>query len=340
MRGPVRLLALMLLGSLCTVCGVRSHISLARGRVARGVSVMRVRRSQHREAAAPEVDRSIRSRWSEWIDSQPPPPSPAPLSQPEGGALDAADGAVAFGALASTALISEAIQVVGTGALIYAAKQFSGADDYAGAVAFLAEFFQGLGPIGYALYAAMQIFLQVVPVASAFVLTLSAGVVFGSTAKATALVSLASTSSAAISFVIARYVLRDRLLELARDNKTVLTLDRALSKADESTSFFVITLLRSSPLLPFSWASYLFGAPRMPTGAPSARAIGRGELALLAPARRLADRRLADHVPRMPPPFVRSLPLQVSRQSPSPRTSWARGWALCPRSLPTCRSAS
>lgn len=177
--------------------------------------------------------------------------------EPEGDTVG--EGAVALGALASSALVSEAIQVVGTGLLIYAAKEFTQADDLTSAVHFMASFFQGLGPAGYVLYAGIMVFLQVIPVASAFVLTISAGVVFGSTVAGTALVSAASTTSAALAFVIARFILRDKVLELAAENKTVRALDKALENADLGTSMLVIVLLRSSPLLPYSWASYLFG---------------------------------------------------------------------------------
>ncbi|KAG8458237.1 hypothetical protein KFE25_001529 [Diacronema lutheri] len=226
----------------------------------------RGRRPQREKVGArPQAeDNAYWTRWADWLDSRSPPPSPSPdssLTTPE------AESAVALGALGATAIVSEGIQLVGTGALIYLAKEFAGASDLPGAVDYLSSYFQGLGLAGYALYGAIMAFLQVVPLASAFVLTVSSGVIFGSTAKATALVSAASTSSAAVAFVIARYVLRERLLEVASENKTVLALDRALSKADFRSSLLVIMLLRSSPLLPFSWASYLFGISTVPFSA-------------------------------------------------------------------------
>lgn len=224
-------------------------------------------RGEPREEAPPQVARAEEnaywSRWTDWMDSQGPNSSSSASSSTTSESLlssPEAESAVALGALGATAIISEGIQLLGTGGLIYLAKEFAGASDLPGAVDNLSAYFQNLGPSGYALYGAIMAFLQVVPLASAFVLTLSSGVIFGSTAKATALVSVASTTSAAIAFAIARYVLRDKLLEIAADNKTVLALDRALSKADFGTALLVIMLLRSSPLLPFSWASYLFGA--------------------------------------------------------------------------------
>ncbi|KAJ1623945.1 snare associated Golgi protein-domain-containing protein [Pavlovales sp. CCMP2436] len=262
-----RLLALALVAGLHSTVAVRS--SLARGRAVRTHStVMRDRRSSSPERqqqqpppGEPETSPAYWTRWSEWVEQQQQQSSPAPKPK------DAPGGVVALGALGLTALISEAVQVVGTGGLLYLAKDFAGASNVPEAIDYLSHFFQALGPAGYALFGSIMVFLQVVPVASGFLLTLSAGVIFGSTAKATILVSAASTTSATIAFVIARYLLRDRLLDLAKDNKQVITLDRALSKADFGTSLLVILLLRSSPLLPFTWASYLFGVSTVPFGA-------------------------------------------------------------------------
>lgn len=261
MRRTARaLLALLLVGGVRDACSLRGRASSLRSRAVGGhsMAIRKRGRDAQRERPQEEAEESAYwPRWTDWMDSQgpslPPIPDP-PLSSP------AAESAVALGALASTAIISEGIQLLGTGGLIFLAKEFAGASDLPGAVDNLSAYFQGLGLAGYALYGAIMAFLQVIPLASAFVLTLSSGVIFGSTAKATALVSVASTTSAAIAFVIARYLLRDKLLEIASDNKTVLALDRALSKADFRTALLVIVLLRSSPLLPFSWASYLFGA--------------------------------------------------------------------------------
>jgi uncharacterized membrane protein YdjX (TVP38/TMEM64 family) len=344
------LLALTSLGGVSTTRGAAgAHISIARGHVARArTCAMRIgetpRSERHRleqlerdEAAAATASNTYRMPWSEWL-------SPSAPAGADSNAPDTANGVVALGSLAATAVLIEVIQVVGTGALVYAAKEFSGADDFAGAVPVLAHYVQDLGTPGYALYAALMAFFQVVPIASAFVMTLSAGVIFGSTVKAVALVSVASTTSSAIAFAVARYVLRDKLIEFAADNKTVLAIDKALGDADFGTSLLAITLLRSSPLLPFTWASYLFGA----AGATRARGSWMHALSPLSlcaahshhrsPARARAPA-LSPSRAALLAPASRLVRPQASPRCRSPLTCSARGSGRCPRSSPTCRSA-
>lgn len=128
-----------------------------------------------------------------------------------------AGGAMAAGVLASSAIIAEGVQIAGTAVLLYLAQQWTGASSPVEAVGLMIDFLQGLGPTGYAVFGAAMIFLQVVPVAAAFVLTVSAGAIFG-TVKGTAIVSVCSTVSASISFLIARSLGRNALLEASRSS--------------------------------------------------------------------------------------------------------------------------
>jgi len=61
--------------------------------------------------------------------------------------------------------------------------------------------------------------------------------------------------AATIAFLIARYFARDRILKLAQNNPKFLAIDKAIG----ADSFRVVTLLRLSPLLPFSLGNYLYG---------------------------------------------------------------------------------
>jgi uncharacterized membrane protein YdjX (TVP38/TMEM64 family) len=66
-----------------------------------------------------------------------------------------------------------------------------------------------------------------------------------------AVLQLAATTS----FLIARYLARDRIVAMTKNNKKFLAIDRAIGE----DSFRVVTLLRLSPLLPFSLGNYLYG---------------------------------------------------------------------------------
>jgi hypothetical protein len=64
------------------------------------------------------------------------------------------------------------------------------------------------------------------------------------------------------AFLIARYLARDRLLQFAKGNKKFLAIDKAIG----DDGFRVVTLLRLSPLLPFSLGNYLYGLTSVKLG--------------------------------------------------------------------------
>ena len=174
------------------------------------------------------------------------------------------DGLAAAGALASSAVIAEAIQIAGTAVLFYFGQQWSGTDSPVEAVSYMIDYLQQLpGLEGYAVFGSIMIFLQVVPIAAAFVLTVSAGAIFGAV-KGTATVLTCSTISATISFFISRTFGRERLLEAAQESKQFRAIDAAFADKPFETSLTLITLLRLSPVLPFSWANYVFGLSPVP----------------------------------------------------------------------------
>lgn len=170
---------------------------------------------------------------------------------------------VAAGALASSAIIAEGIQIAGTATLLYVGQLWTGATTPVELVSMLIESIQEMGAAGYAVFAGLMVFFQVVPIAAAFVLTVSAGAIFG-TVKGTAMVLSCSTASAAISFVISRTFGREIVLSSSQDSAQFRALDAAFAKASYGTSLLLITLLRLSPVLPFSWANYIFGLSPVP----------------------------------------------------------------------------
>eukprot|EP00322_Chrysochromulina_rotalis_P002223 CAMPEP_0115857990 /NCGR_PEP_ID=MMETSP0287-20121206/15862_1 /TAXON_ID=412157 /ORGANISM="Chrysochromulina rotalis, Strain UIO044" /LENGTH=312 /DNA_ID=CAMNT_0003312231 /DNA_START=161 /DNA_END=1100 /DNA_ORIENTATION=+ len=186
----------------------------------------------------------------------------APLPQEK----EPKEAVVAAGALASSAVIAEAVQIGGTAVLFAIGQNFAGTDSPVETVSALIDYIQSLGVAGYGVFAAAMIFLQVVPIAAAFVLTVSAGAMFGAV-KGTAIVLTCSTISATISFFIARNIGRAGLLDAAKDSKQFIAIDKAFGEASFGSSLTLITLLRLSPVLPFAWANYIFGLSPVPAAA-------------------------------------------------------------------------
>ena len=89
-------------------------------------------------------------------------------------------------------------------------------------------------------------------------LTMSAGALFG-VAKGTALVSTAGLTAAGSAFLLARYAMRDRVARMLTEDSRWAAIDKALG----ANSFKVITLLRLSPLMPFSVSNYFYGLTRL-----------------------------------------------------------------------------
>jgi len=85
-------------------------------------------------------------------------------------------------------------------------------------------------------------------------LTLTAGAVFG-LVWGTVTVSFASTTAAALAFLIARYVARDKVARQARKFPKFQAIDRAIGDGGGK----IIAMLRLSPAVPFSLGNYLFG---------------------------------------------------------------------------------
>ncbi|KAL2538941.1 SNARE associated Golgi protein family [Forsythia ovata] len=122
--------------------------------------------------------------------------------------------------------------------------------------AFLTQFsgfIEGYGPAGYALFVAVYSGLEILAI-PAIPLTMSAGLLFGSI-TGTIIVSISGTVAASVAFLIARYFARERILKLVEGNKKFLAIDKAIGE----NGFKVVTLLRLSPLLPFSLGNYLYG---------------------------------------------------------------------------------
>ncbi len=86
------------------------------------------------------------------------------------------------------------------------------------------------------------------------VITLIAGAVYG-LAWGMVIVSAASTTVAALAFLIARYAARDRVRRTIERSPQLEALDRAIGEQ----GWKIVALLRLSPAIPFNLQNYLYG---------------------------------------------------------------------------------
>ena len=96
--------------------------------------------------------------------------------------------------------------------------------------------------------------LGTVLLAPGSVLTIGAGFAFGLW-KGFIAVSAGSTLGAALAFLVARYIARERVVAIAQRNEKFREIDSAIAKQGAKLIF----LLRLSPVIPFNLSNYLYG---------------------------------------------------------------------------------
>lgn len=117
----------------------------------------------------------------------------------------------------------------------------------------LQSWINGMGVWGPVVFAAIYVVATVCFLPGS-VFTLAAGAIFGlGIGFVTALVG--ANIGAALAFLIARYLARSRVEELARANRTFGAVDEAISEG----GWKIVALLRLSPAIPFNWQNYLYG---------------------------------------------------------------------------------
>lgn len=110
-----------------------------------------------------------------------------------------------------------------------------------------------LGPWGPVVFGAAY-FVAAILFVPGSALTLAAGAIFG-LGVGTATVSVSSTAAAGASFLIARYLAREKVRRMAENNRTFGAIDKAIAQG----GWKIIALLRLSPAVPFSLGNYLYG---------------------------------------------------------------------------------
>jgi len=185
-------------------------------------------------------------------------PSP-PLLVSVGGS----GGWQAAGSVAGIAVASEVVQIVNTCIALLILRKLTGEGTVAGLVEVFADFFSTMGWASYPAYAALLLSVTILPVMSAILFIILAGTLFG-VVRGTIVVSLSLSTAAAISAMISRSIARAHNYGLASIDPRAAAVDASIASRPSSTSLLLITLLRLSPVLPFTFSNYLAGLTSLP----------------------------------------------------------------------------
>jgi uncharacterized membrane protein YdjX (TVP38/TMEM64 family) len=115
------------------------------------------------------------------------------------------------------------------------------------------QWVSGHGALGFGLFVLVYVAATVLFVPG-FALTVGAGFAFG-LLRGVIAVSIGSTIGAALAFLIARYVARQKIEAMAGKNERFKAIDRAIGEQGARLIF----LLRLSPLIPFNLSNYFYG---------------------------------------------------------------------------------
>ena len=116
---------------------------------------------------------------------------------------------------------------------------------------------EGLGTLGYIAFIGIYILASVFFVSGA-ALTLGAGALFG-VVQGSILVSVASTLAATCSFLIGRYLARDKVAKLIDGQPKFKAVDKAVAQE----GWKIVGLVRLSPIFPFVFLNYAFGVTKV-----------------------------------------------------------------------------
>ena len=121
----------------------------------------------------------------------------------------------------------------------------------------LTRWVQGLGPWGPIVYGLIYV-AAVVALLPASAFTIGAGAIFG-LVVGTIVVSLGSTTGAALAFLIARHFARDAVARGIARSPRFAAIDQAVGEG----GWKIVALLRLSPAVPFNLQNYLYGLTKI-----------------------------------------------------------------------------
>jgi len=170
----------------------------------------------------------------------------------------ASGGWAAAGKLTGLALASEVLQVVNTLVAMVILNRVTKAESFADLVEVVAAAFSHLGLYAAPVYALLLHAITILPVMSAILFIVLAGTVFGPV-RGTIIVSLSLSSAAGISATVSRRIAAKRGFSLRNLDERAAAVDAAIKAKPWYTSLLLVTLLRLSPVLPFTFSNYLAG---------------------------------------------------------------------------------
>eukprot|EP00587_Corethron_hystrix_P009093 CAMPEP_0113311630 /NCGR_PEP_ID=MMETSP0010_2-20120614/8787_1 /TAXON_ID=216773 ORGANISM="Corethron hystrix, Strain 308" /NCGR_SAMPLE_ID=MMETSP0010_2 /ASSEMBLY_ACC=CAM_ASM_000155 /LENGTH=296 /DNA_ID=CAMNT_0000167301 /DNA_START=197 /DNA_END=1087 /DNA_ORIENTATION=- /assembly_acc=CAM_ASM_000155 len=112
---------------------------------------------------------------------------------------------------------------------------------------------EAAGAMGYLYFGVIYTIAEILAI-PAIPLTASAGYLFG-VLPGTAVVLVAASVAASVSFLLGRYALRGAVEKILEDNPRFKAMDAAIGKE----GFKLMLLLRLSPIFPFALSNYLYG---------------------------------------------------------------------------------
>lgn len=134
------------------------------------------------------------------------------------------------------------------GAVVFAMKTFHLGDRLNDAV----EWIRGLGAMGVVVYAGLYVVATLVGLATP--LTFAAGAIYGPIGGV-AIVSPSSVTAATICFLLGRFALRKQIEAKVSKNAKFAAIEKAIA----TNGFKIVTLVRLSPVFPFTLLNYGLG---------------------------------------------------------------------------------
>ena len=117
----------------------------------------------------------------------------------------------------------------------------------------LIDWVQRLGPVGIAVFIGAYAIATVLFLPG-WIFTVTAGLLFG-VIGGTAVALSGATIGATLAFLVARYLVRDSIQNLAGSNPRFRAIDRAIGE----NGWKIVGLLRLNPLIPFNLSNYFYG---------------------------------------------------------------------------------